>query len=358
MFRNVRRLESFRLLCKPLAVDLQLYSHTTLPMKRFLLVLRWSLLTILVLAVGTLVVAWFIDFRQTDEELLAEFRGQRIQPTVHYYHVKLGNEPARTIRFMETPALPGDSALPVVLFVHGAPSSLSFFNEFFKDTSLLSRAQLVAVDRPGYGYSDFGRVETSVVKQAKFLQPLIDRYKNAPYLMVVGSSYGGSVSARLAMNNPGAVNHVVFVSSALGPGLERTYPISHWVDTPLLRWGIPPLLRLANDEKLSHRKALEAILPDWPKIKATITMLHGQRDELVYPTNVSFAQQHLVNARVKQFLLPENRHDIVFNKREYMTDILLEILMHRVKSQEGKPKDMALKDKKVAKGLYSSVMMP
>ncbi|GAB3763970.1 alpha/beta fold hydrolase [Spirosoma pomorum] len=294
-------------------------------MKQFFRALRWALLVLVILAVGTVIVAWFVDSRQTDQDLADEFSGQRIRPTVHRYQVKDGND-LRTIRFMETPALAGDSALPVVLFVHGAPSSLSFFNGFFKDTALLKRAQLVSVDRPGYGYSDFGWVETSIVKQAKFLQPLIDRYKKAPYLMIVGSSYGGSVSARLAMNNPNAVDHVVFVSSALGPGLERTYGISYLVDSPLLHWGIPPLLRLANDEKLAHRQALEAILPDWPKIKAGITMLHGQRDELVYPTNVTFAQNHLINAQMRQFLLPENRHDIVMNKREYISEILLDIL--------------------------------
>ena len=32
---------------------------------------------------------------------------------------------------------------------------------------------------------------------------------------------------------------------------------------------------------------------------------------------------------MKQFLLPENRHDIVFNKREYMTQIILDILNRR-----------------------------
>lgn len=299
-------------------------------MRRFFRILRWTLLAVLILAIGTVIIAWFIDSRQTTEELMSEFRDQRIRPVVRTYHVvhPYGDR-SRTIRYIETPALSGDSALPVVIFVHGAPSSLSFFNAFFKDTTLLNRAQLVAVDRPGYGYSDYGREETSIIRQAELLQPLIDRYRNAPYLMLVGSSYGGSVAARLAMNNPDWVDHVVFVSSALGPGLERTYPISYLVDSPLLRWGVPPLLRLANDEKLAHRKALEAILPDWPKIRANITMLHGQRDELVYPTNVSFAQHHLVNAAVKQFLLPENRHDIVFNKREYMTQIILDILNRR-----------------------------
>ena len=311
-------------------------------MQLLLRVLRWTSLTLLVLIIGTLTVAWFIDFRQTDGELTDEFRGQRVRPSIHRYRIAdpTGESEPRTIRFMET-ASPGDSALPVVLFVHGAPSSLSFFNAFFKDTTLLSRARLVAVDRPGYGYSDFGWVETSIVRQAAFLQPLIDRYKRAPFLLVVGSSYGGSVSARLAMNNPGRVDHVLFVSSALGPGLERTYPISYFADSPLIRWVVPTLLRLANDEKLAHRQALEAILPDWPKIRANITMLHGQRDDLVYPTNVLFAQKKLINARVKQFLLPENRHDIVFNKRAYMTGILLDILTQREVKETVKAKLMA-----------------
>ena len=311
-------------------------------MQLFLRVLRWTSLTLLVLIIGTLAVAWFVDFRQTDEELTDEFRGQRVRPSIHRYRIAdpTGESEPRTIRFMET-ASPGDSALPVVLFVHGAPSSLSFFNAFFKDTTLLNCARLVAVDRPGYGYSDFGWVETSIVRQAAFLQPLIDRYKRAPFLLIVGSSYGGSVSARLAMNNPGRVDHVLFVSSALGPGLERTYPISYFADSPLIRWVVPTLLRLANDEKLAHRQALEAILPDWPKIRANITMLHGQRDDLVYPTNVLFAQKQLINARVKQFLLPENRHDIVFNKRAYMTEILLNILTQREVKETVKAKLMA-----------------
>ena len=312
-------------------------------MKRITRLLGWTLFTLFVLTVSVLVAAWFVESRQTNDELTDEFRHQRIRPVVHTYRVKNSyGEASRTIRFMETPRTPGDSALPVVLFVHGAPSSLSFFNAFFKDSTLLNRAQLVAVDRPGYGYSDFGRVETSIIRQAEFLQPLINRYRKAPYLMLVGSSYGGSVSARLAMNNPDRVNHVVFVSSALGPGLERTYPISYLADSPLIRWGVSPLLRLANDEKLAHRNALEAILPDWPKIRANITMLHGQRDELVYPTNVSFAQNHLINAQVKQFLLPENRHDIVFNKREYMTQIILDILTRRDVKETVQAKSMAV----------------
>lgn len=304
-------------------------------MKSFFRALRWALLVILVLFVGLLTAAHWIESRDSDAEIAERFRDAPVHPIVQRY--QMGD---RTIRYMATDE-PGKDTLPVVLFVHGAPSSSSFFSKFFRDTTLLNRAHLVAVDRPGYGYSDFGRVETSIVKQARFLQPLIDRYRKASFFMVVGSSYGGSVSARLAMNNPDVIDHVVFVSSALGPGLERTYPISYFIDKPPLRWLIPPLLLLANDEKLAHRQALTEILPDWPKIKAAVTFLHGQRDDLVYPTNVSFGRSHLTNAQSKEFLLPENRHDIVFNKREYMTEIIVNILntyAHSVKTPKSQPK--------------------
>ncbi|MEZ0539394.1 alpha/beta fold hydrolase [Fibrella arboris] len=287
-------------------------------MKRVGQILGWSLAGIGLLVSVALALAWLFDFRQTDAELNDEFARQSVRPSVRRYRVG-----ERTIRYMETPPLAGK---PTIIFVHGAPSSLSFFNEFFKDTTLLNRAQLVSVDRPGYGYSDFGWVEPSILRQAELLQPLIDRYQSSPDLIIVGSSYGGSVSARLAMNNPGVIDQVVFVSSALGPGLERTYGISYWVDKAPLRALVPPLLRLANDEKLAHRHALEAILPDWPRITAGITMLHGLRDELVYPTNVAFAKKQLRNAQFKQFILPESRHDIVVNKREYIASILLTIL--------------------------------
>lgn len=289
-------------------------------MKRLLRALAWAVFVLFLLVLGMFVGAYWLHYQQCDEVVLAKFEHQRVRPRLQRYAV--GD---RTIRFLES-APDSSPDRPVVLFVHGAPSSLTFFNAFFQDTALIHHARLVAVDRPGYGSSDFGRVETSIVRQAQLLQPLIERYRNAPFLVLVGSSYGGSLAARLAMNNPETVSHVVFVSSALGPGLEYTFPISYWIDEPPLRWLIPRLILNANDEKLAHRQALEEILPDWGKVRAGVTFLHGLRDELVYPSNVEFARRKLVHASVKQFILPESRHDIVVNKREYMAEIIRGVL--------------------------------
>lgn len=289
-------------------------------MKRLLRVIYWSLFALLLVVGGMFVGAYWLRYRQGDGQVLSSFRGQAVQPRLHRY--RIGD---RTIRFLESAPSAADS-LPVVFFIHGAPGSLVFFKAFFRDTFLLRHARLVAVDRTGYGGSDFGRVEVSIVRQAQLLQPLMNRYRNAPFMLVVGSSYGGALAARLAMDNPGTVSHVLFVSSALGPGLEYTFPISYWLDHPPLRWLVPQLLLNANDEKLSHRRALTEILPDWGRIRAGVTFLHGQRDELVYPSNVAFARQRLVNARVKEFILPESRHDIVENRHDYMAGIIRNVL--------------------------------
>src|SRR4051812_3092391 len=51
----------------------------------------------------------------------------------------------------------GNDTLPTLLFIHGSPGSWTAFKPYLKDTALLKRYRLVAIDRPGFGYSHFGR---------------------------------------------------------------------------------------------------------------------------------------------------------------------------------------------------------
>src|ERR1700704_1042137 len=69
----------------------------------------------------------------------------------------------RTINYLKV----GDENLPLVVFVHGSPGSLSAFIDFMADTSLLRLAQLITVDRPGFGASNFGYAEPSLQKQSE-----------------------------------------------------------------------------------------------------------------------------------------------------------------------------------------------
>ena len=58
---------------------------------------------------------------------------------------------------------------PLVIFLHGAPGSLSAFIDYLKNKELQKSVNMIAVDRPGYGYSNFGKEETSLQAQAFYI---------------------------------------------------------------------------------------------------------------------------------------------------------------------------------------------
>ena len=281
--------------------------------------LRWVLGLLIVALVGSWWMAQRVEFRTSDSELTAMFTANSMPINIHRYTVE-----KRTVRFVEF----GQDSLPVTILVHGAPSSLSFFSSLYSDTSVTNHTMLVGVDRPGYGYSDFGQSVISVKKQAHFLQPLIDYYARQGRKVVLGaSSYGGSVVAKLAMDNPDAVSGILFISSSLAPGQEYTYPISYVIDSPWFGWFFPTILRVANDEKLHHQKALEDIQDGWERIRSRIIMLHGNADQLIYFSNAEYAQKHLINAASFTLIPVEGiGHTLMWDRPELIRKSLLELI--------------------------------
>jgi pimeloyl-ACP methyl ester carboxylesterase len=231
----------------------------------------------------------------------------------------------RELRYVEL----GDARKPLLLFIHGAPASSSFWLEFLRDSTLLQYAQLMAVDRPGYGYSGYGHPETSVKKQAALLASILrkKRHQSQRRIIVHGSSYGGTVAARLAMDYPDLVDGLLLQSASLKPGAETTYWISyptyHWT----LRHFIPGSFHTANAEKLSHRAELEQMLPLWPRVRSEVILLQGLDDTLIFPENATFAAQQLVNAAALSMkLIPGSKHDLLWTQRGLLKASLLQLL--------------------------------
>lgn len=281
--------------------------------------LRWLSVVLLLILAGLWTYAQRFDLRLDDAALLALIKSESTPVSVHRYKVQ-----DRTLRYVEF----GQDSLPVTILVHGAPSSLSFFSALYSDTALTNHTMLVGVDRPGYGYSGFGKSVTSVTEQAYFLQPLIDHYaRQGRKVNLAASSYGGSVVAKLAMDNPDEVPGILFISSSLAPGEEYTYPISYVIDSPWFSWFFPTILRVANDEKLHHREALEAIQGGWDNIRSRIIMLHGTADQLIYFSNAEFAQKHLVNASSFKLITVEGLgHTLMWDRTDLIKKSLLDLL--------------------------------
>lgn len=237
----------------------------------------------------------------------------------------------RRLRYLEI----GSDSLPLVVFIHGAPSSSAFWKSFLRDSSLLSKAKLLAVDRPGYGYSGYGKPETSVKKQAALIADIIKEKRGRhPSIILHGSSYGGTVAARIAMDFPALVDGLLLQSAALEPGQEKTYQFSHVTENWLLRWLLPGSIHVANVEKLSHRAQLDSMANLWSRIRSAAIVLHGEADSLIYPSNAQYAEQKLTNAAYLEVQMLEGRkHDLLWYQRELLLNSLSKLIQISAEGQ-------------------------
>jgi pimeloyl-ACP methyl ester carboxylesterase len=229
----------------------------------------------------------------------------------------------RDLRYVEV----GDAKKPLILFIHGAPASSSFWIDLLRDSVLLGEAKMMAVDRPGYGYSGYGKPETSVKKQAALIAQLLRQKRGQHQKIIVhGSSYGGTVAARLAMDYPELVDGLLLQSASLEPGAETTYWISyptfHWA----LSWLVPGSIHTANAEKLSHRAELAA-MNHWNKIRSKVIVLHGSDDRLIFPSNAWYAYNRLINASMADlYIVKGSKHDLLWTQRPLLKQSLLCLL--------------------------------
>ena len=261
-----------------------------------------------------------MQFRMSKTEIDQYFAKKEKKATLFSYPVGKN----RSINYLRV----GDENLPLVVFVHGSPGSLSAFIDFMADTTLLRRAQLITVDRPGFGASNFGYAEPSLQKQSAYLKPILEKNKNHRPIILVGHSLGGPVIARMAMDFPELVDGLVFVAASVDPELE---PDETWfrapLATPFLKWILPRSFRASNDELYKLKPELQEMLPLWGKIKAHVIVVQGKKDDLVPAENADFARKMLVNAASLEFTMKDDmNHFVPWSNPELIRDAILKLL--------------------------------
>lgn len=227
----------------------------------------------------------------------------------------------RTMHFVEVVST---QPKPLVIFIHGSPGDWRGWTDYLTDEALTAKAHLIAVDRPGFGNSGAGKVERSLAQQSKDVAPLLDRVQKGQRVILVGHSYGGPLAARMAIDYPKKVTDVIILAGSIDPALEETKWYQYPADWRLIRWAVPSVLTVTNQEIMALKDELTTMLPLWVNIRQRVTVIQGGKDDLVPAANADFAQEKLVNAAsLSMIRLPENNHFLPWNQTALVKETIV-----------------------------------
>jgi pimeloyl-ACP methyl ester carboxylesterase len=271
------------------------------------------LVSVLIFIALTQMFSACLQFRLSDKKVADYFKNKQYKPDFQTYKVDL-----RTMHYARI----GADSLPTVLLLHGSPGAWDGFIDYLGDSSMVEQMRMIAVDRTGFGKSDFGKTEKELKKQAEAIKPVLEKYQNGKKIILVGHSYGGPLIARLAMDYPNLVRGLVFLAPSIDPSLEETKWFQYPADWFWLRWIVPRAVVVSNQEIMHLKGDLTQMLPLWQNIKCPVIYIHGEKDSLVPIENADFAKKMLINAKVEFIRIPNTDHFIPWSHEKLVKEAI------------------------------------
>ncbi|MEP7321292.1 MAG: alpha/beta hydrolase [Saprospiraceae bacterium] len=266
---------------------------------------------ILILFLGLVLLFLNFSFRQSNDQITKNFLEKGIPVEI--------NTTSSGIRYVTTGDKESDT---IALYIHGAPGSCDAFFAYLQDSALNEKYFQISVDRKGYGYSDYGNAETSIIKQADLLQDILDQYPGKKWI-VVGHSFGCAIAAILSIHNKDLIKKMILFGVAADPQYERMVGWASVSNTQLVRLISNNDIKVATDEKLTHQQELKIIEPSWKEIDCEVVLVHGTKDNLVPFENIAYLQKRINPAKVTLIKLEGEGHVVIFMKPDVLKRLLL-----------------------------------
>ena len=261
--------------------------------------LKWGLLVF--------ISCWIIfaqscmKFRISDTKAKTEFEQKGLQISFHY-----ADAGKIKIHYTKT----GADTLPTLFFVHGSPGSWDAFKVYMLDTALSNHFRIISVDRPGFGYSDFGKAR-HLAEQAVMINKVILKENNQKPVHLIGHSIGGPVIVQMAQDYPEEFASLTLLAGSISPKDEpREYWRYLFMYTPL---GLlmPGAFKPSNNEIIYFKKDLNSIDTGYALLQLPVTFIHGDADKFVTIKNVDYGKKKLVNnPNVKVLIIAGASHFI------------------------------------------------
>jgi pimeloyl-ACP methyl ester carboxylesterase len=194
-------------------------------------------------------------------------------------------------------AISGSDTLPTLVFIHGSPGSWMDYSKYMWDPSLLKKYRMISIDRPGFGYSDFGKA-SHLQEQTAIISKVLVSQKNDLPMFLFGHSLGGAVVAELAALDPDMYKGIVIAAGALDVSLEKKEKWRRIMSVKPLYWFLPGAYGPSNTELLYLKKDLVQLQDEFKNITCEVHFIHGSKDTWVPIGNMAYGMKMMTNARV------------------------------------------------------------
>ncbi|HSN62254.1 MAG TPA: alpha/beta hydrolase [Ferruginibacter sp.] len=190
----------------------------------------------------------------------------------------------------------GADTLPTMVFIHGSPGSWSHYMKFMWDDELRKKFRFISIDRPGFGYSEFGS-PMHLKEQSEIILKIVLAKQNGKPIYLAGHSIGGPVVAQMAAMSPGSFEKIIIISGSISPYLEKKENWRHLMNNSLMVKFLPGAFAPSNTEILWFKKDLYQLEKELPNINTHVIFIHGDKDSWVPIENIAFGKKSIINAK-------------------------------------------------------------
>jgi len=208
----------------------------------------------------------------------------------------------------------GNDTFPTLFFVHGSPDGWIRYENFMQDTDLLTKFRMISIDRPGFGYSQFGDAK-NLEEQSKLIARFVISIKNNKPVYAIGHSYGGAVVVRLQVDNPDMFDGLVLLAASVDPKKEKPEKWRYIMRIPPLNYFLPGAFRPSNTELVYLKNDLKELDKEWEKITCPVWIFHGDKDTYVPVANADYAKSKLIKASSVEIRILEGSDHFITNER-------------------------------------------
>jgi pimeloyl-ACP methyl ester carboxylesterase len=264
----------------------------------------------------TLVLSSCRYMRMPDKKANAEFASLKLEPRFTYIYVD-----GVRLHYVKM----GGDTLPTIFIIHGSPGSWKRYRRYLTDPDLLKRFRMIAIDRPGFGYSNPGHAY-HLEEQARLIYGIVKKERNGKPFHLMGHSLGGPIIVKLAQDHPEAYTSLTILAGSISPYDE---PKEKWraifVNNPL-QYLWPRPFRVCNTEIWYFKKDLYEMDDHYNRLNMPVTFIHGDKDPFVTVKNVDYGKAKLYfNKRVKVIIIPGANHYIPYEHFDIIKQHLISL---------------------------------